>query len=162
GANTVARTASIEVREPTVCATTSGTQCAVDLSHDRNHDGTATVAASAEGNFDGSGWSYDAALMPPSGTFVHNGVNYAAPDPSGTPSNFVEARGQSLLLPAGKHQAVQLIGSSHNGPVSTSLAVHYSDGSSADLPVTFGDWAGSTPSGTTVVLDMAHRIKAGS
>ncbi|MET9267595.1 GH92 family glycosyl hydrolase [Amycolatopsis sp. NPDC004079] len=162
GANTVSRTASIEVREPTVCATTSGTQCAVDLSHDRNHDGTATVAASTEGNFDGSGWSYDADLMPPAGTFVHNGVDYAAPDPTGTAANFVEARGQSLLLPAGKHQAVQLIGSSHNGPVSTSLTVHYSDGSSADLPVTFGDWAGSTPSGTTVVLDMPQRIKAGN
>ncbi|WP_116199881.1 GH92 family glycosyl hydrolase [Amycolatopsis circi] len=162
GANTVTRTANIEVRQPTVCATTSGTQCAVHLSHDRNHDGTATVAASTEGNFDGSGWSYDADLMPSAGTFVHNGVTYAAPDPTGTAANFVEARGQSLLLPAGKHQAVQLIGSSHNGPVSTSLTVHYSDGSSADLPVTFGDWAGSTPSGTTVVLDMAHRIKAGS
>jgi hypothetical protein len=158
GANTVTRPATIEVRTPSACVS-PGPQCAVDLGRDRNHDGTATVSASTEGNFDGGGWSYDASLLPAAGPVVWDGVTYAAPDASGTVANFVEARGQSLLLPAGQHAALKLVGASHNGPVSTTLTAHYTDGTSADLAVTFGDWAGS---GSPVVLEMPHRIKAGS
>ena len=158
GANTVTKSATIEVRTPSACVS-SGAQCAVDLGRDYNHDGTATVAASTEGNFDGGGWSYDAALLPAAGPVTWDGVTYAAPDASGTAANFVEARGQSLLLPAGQHTALRLVGSSHNGPVSTTLTAHYTDGTSADVAVTFGDWAGS---GSPVVLEMPHRIKAGS
>ncbi|WP_206785106.1 GH92 family glycosyl hydrolase [Amycolatopsis sp. MtRt-6] len=158
GANTVTRSASVEVRTPSACVS-PGTHCAVDLTRDRNHDGTATVASSSEGNFDGGGWSYDAALLPPAGPVAWDGVTYAAPDPSGTSLNFVEARGQSLLLPAGRYSALKLAGASHNGPVSTTVTAHYTDGTSADLALTFGDWAGS---GSPVVLEMPHRIKAGS
>ncbi|QKV78017.1 GH92 family glycosyl hydrolase [Amycolatopsis sp. Hca4] len=158
GPNAVTRSATIEVRTPSACAS-AGPQCAVDLTRDRNHDGTATVAAPSEGNFDDSGWSYDADLLPPAGPVTWDGVTYAAPDASGTAANFVEARGQSLLLPAGQHTALRLVGASHNGPVSTTLTAHYTDGTSADLAVTFGDWAGS---GSPVVLEMPHRIKAGS
>jgi hypothetical protein len=43
--------------------------------------------------------------------------------------------------------------------VTTTLTAHYTDGTSADLAATFGDWAGS---GSPVVLEMPHRIKAGS
>ncbi|MGW3959059.1 GH92 family glycosyl hydrolase [Amycolatopsis sp. NPDC005003] len=158
GANTATRSATIEVRTPSACAS-SGPQCAVDLTRDRNHDGTATVTASDQGNFDGGGWSYDASLLPAAGPVVWDGVTYAAPDASGTSPNFVEARGQSLLLPAGQHTSLKLVGASHNGPVSTTLTAHYTDGTSADLALTFGDWAGS---GSPVVLEMPHRIKAGS
>ncbi|MGW4062016.1 GH92 family glycosyl hydrolase [Amycolatopsis sp. NPDC004747] len=158
GPNTVTRSAAIEVRTPSACVS-PGPQCAVDLARDRNHDGTATVAASTEGNFDDSGWSYDAALLPQAGPVVWDGVTYAAPDASGTSPNFVEARGQSLLVPAGQHTALRMVGASHNGPVSTTVTAHYTDGTSADLAVTFGDWAGS---GSPVVLEMPHRIKAGS
>ncbi|MBE8518153.1 GH92 family glycosyl hydrolase [Amycolatopsis sp. H6(2020)] len=158
GPNTVTRSATIEVRTPSACVS-SGPQCAVDLARDRNHDGTATVTASTEGNFDGGGWSYDAALLPPPGPVVWDGVTYAAPDASGTAPDFVEARGQSLLLPAGQHTALRIVGASHNGPVSTTVTAHYTDGTSADLALTFGDWAGS---GSPVVLEMPHRIKAGS
>ncbi|WP_086846440.1 GH92 family glycosyl hydrolase [Amycolatopsis kentuckyensis] len=158
GPNTVTRSATIEVRTPSACVS-SGPQCAVDLTRDRNHDGTATVSASTEGNFDGGGWSYDAALLPAAGPVAWDGVTYAAPDASGTAPNFVEARGQSLLLPAGQHAALRIVGASHNGPVSTTVTAHYTDGTSADLALTFGDWAGS---GSPVVLEMPHRIKAGS
>ncbi|MDT8913311.1 GH92 family glycosyl hydrolase [Amycolatopsis sp. PS_44_ISF1] len=162
GANTVTRPVRVEVRAPAACAVSSGAACAVELGPDRNHDGTATVAASAQGNFDGSGWSYDADLLPPAGPVVWDGVPYSAPDPAGTAANFVEARGQSLLVPAGRHAAVRLVGSSHDGPVATTLTAHYTDGTSAALGVTLGDWAGSAPAGSTVVLDLPHRIKAGS
>ncbi|BCJ55138.1 alpha-1,2-mannosidase [Actinoplanes sp. NBRC 14428] len=64
GANTVERSATIAVAAPTTCAAAGGDTCRIDLTAERNNDGTATVAASDEGNFDGGGWSYDAALLP--------------------------------------------------------------------------------------------------
>ena len=128
--------------------------CAVDLAGERNHDGTATVAASTEGNFDGGGWSYDAALLPAAGSWEHGGVAYAVPSPVGTTPNFVEARGQTLLVPAGARSTLRLIGASHGGDVSTALRVTYTDGSVADVPVSLTDWAaGGGRNGNTV----AHR-----
>jgi hypothetical protein len=160
-AGDVTRIATIEVRTSASCATTVNGQCAVDLARDRNHDGAATVAQSGEGNFDGQGWSYDGALLPPAGQVDWGGVAYAAPDGTGTANNFVETRGQAVLLPPGKYGTIRLVASSHNGPVTAALTVRYADGTSAAVPFTAGDWAGSTPAGSTVVLDMPHRIKAG-
>jgi predicted alpha-1,2-mannosidase len=162
GANTVTASATVELRAPAVCAAGVSGQCAVDLKNDVNHDGSATAEQSAQGNFDGSGWSYDADLLPPAGPVTWGGAAYTAPDPAGDAANFVEARGQEILLPSGAHGALKLVGAAHNGPVSTTVAVSYADGSKAEVPVTVGDWAGSTPDGSTVVLDMPHRIKAGS
>ncbi|NUT53276.1 MAG: glycoside hydrolase family 92 protein, partial [Saccharothrix sp.] len=157
GPNTVVREAVVEVRRAATCAV-AGEQCAVDLSGELDHDGTATVGASAEGDFDGQGWSYDAALLPAAGPVVLGGVTYQAPDPTGTAANFVEARGQALLLPAGEHGALRLVAASHNGPVSAAVTVRYADGSTAEVPVVVGDWAGA---GGTVALEMPHRIKRG-
>jgi hypothetical protein len=88
-------------------------------------------------------------------------VTYSSPDPTGTAANFVEARGQAVLLPVGRYGTLRLVAVSHNGPVATALTVQYADGGSVQVPVTAGDWAGGTPAGSTVVLDMPHRIKAG-
>jgi hypothetical protein len=153
---------TVELRPSGTCVSGISGQCAVDLTNDRNHDGTATVARSGEGNFDGQGWSYDAALLPAAGPVTWAGVTYSAPNPGGTANNFVEARGQGILLPAGNYQTLHLVSASHNGPVTTVISVRYTDGSVGELSVTAGDWAGSTPSGTRVLLDMPHRIKAGS
>ena len=161
GMTPVVRTATVEVRPAVACSDASAGQCAVDLAGALNHDGTATEEQSGQGDFDGGGWSYDADLLPRAGPVAWNGTTYHAPDPSGTASNFVEARGQALLLPSGARSSLRLVAASHNGPVSTSLTVRYTDGSSAELPVTIGDWAGSAPSGSSVVLDMPHRIRNG-
>jgi predicted alpha-1,2-mannosidase len=158
GANTVTVDATVEVRTAATCAATANGQCAVDLGRDLNHDGTATVASPGEGDFDGGGWSYDAALLPAAGPVAWGGATYAAPDATGTAANFVEARGQAILLPAGSYGALRLVSASHNGPVTTAVTVLYADGTSAEVPITVGDWAGS---GDTVLLDMPHRIKAG-
>ncbi|ADO68467.1 GH92 family glycosyl hydrolase [Stigmatella aurantiaca] len=162
GANTVTRNVTLELRPAGACLPGVSGTCAVDLTNDRNHDGTATVAQSREGNFDGQGWSYDATLLPAAGSVTWAGVTYSAPDPNGTANNFVEARGQGILLPGGNYQTLHLVSASHNGPVTTTVSVRYTDGSVVDLPVTAGDWAGSAPSGSSVLLDMPHRIKAGS
>jgi predicted alpha-1,2-mannosidase len=160
-ANTVVRTVTVEVRTAVNCAATAGGQCAVDLSRELNHDGTATVAQSDQGTFDGVGWSFDADLLPAAGPVTWDGVTYAAPDPTGTALNFVDAHGQSLLLPATSHGALRLVAAAHHGSVTAAVTVQYTDGTSADLTINVGDWAGGTPAGTTVVLDMPHRIRAG-
>ncbi|GAA4122286.1 GH92 family glycosyl hydrolase [Knoellia locipacati] len=161
GVPDVVRTLPVRFQVPLACAGAT-TPCAVDLAGERNHDGTATVSASTEGNFDGGGWSFDAALLPAAGSWVHDGVTYAVPSPSGTAANFVEARGQTLLLPPGERSTLRLVGASHGGDVSTALRVTYTDGSVADVPVSLTDWAaGSGRNGNTVAIAMDHRIRAG-
>jgi predicted alpha-1,2-mannosidase len=161
GANTVTRTVTVDVKAASTCATDTGGQCAVDFGAERTKDGTATVENSAEGNFDGGGWSYDASLLPAAGPVVYDGITYAAPDPTGTAANFVQANGQSLLLPAGKHAALRLIATAHNGPVATALTIGYADGTSAQAPITVADWCGTAEAGSVNILSMPHRIKAG-
>ncbi|MFI7546775.1 GH92 family glycosyl hydrolase [Actinoplanes sp. NPDC049599] len=140
------------------CAVTSGAQCGIDLATARTTDGTATVAATAEGNFDGGGWSYDAALLPPAGTVTWAGVTYSAPAPGGTARNFVPAARQTLPLPAVRRGTLRLVAASHHGPVPGTVTVRYADGSTAATTLTVPDWC--NPAGT-VVLAMPHRIKAG-
>ncbi|MDX8048772.1 GH92 family glycosyl hydrolase [Lentzea sp. BCCO 10_0798] len=146
--------AVVEVKPAAVCAFSS---CSVDVTPELNHDGTATVADSASGNFDGGGWSYDAALLPSAGPVTWGGITYQAPDPTGTAPNFVEAHGQALLLPSGQFSWLHVVGSSHNGPVSAGFTVWYTDGTSAEVSASISDWAGGGPT----VLEMPHRIKAG-
>ncbi|WP_086826904.1 GH92 family glycosyl hydrolase [Allokutzneria sp. NRRL B-24872] len=162
GAPAVTRSVSIELRPAPTCVPGVSGACAVDLTRDLNHDGTATVAQSAQGDFDGSGWSYDAALLPPRGTVTWGGVTYATPEPNGTSPNFVEARGQTLLLPAGSYKKLSVVSAAHSGPASGVVTVRFTDGSSAEVAVTVGDWAGATPAGSEVALGMPHRIKAGA
>ncbi|MFI5930901.1 GH92 family glycosyl hydrolase [Actinoplanes sp. NPDC051494] len=159
GAATVTRTATIKVVEPTTCVT-PGAVCQVTLTPDL--DGTATVASSGEGNFDGGGWSYDADLLPPAGPVTWNGVTYQAPGPTGTQPNFTRALGQSLLLPAGAFTTADLVATTHNGPVTAALTIGYTDGTTSAAPVTIADWCGTAAPGTTQVLAMPHRIKAGT
>jgi predicted alpha-1,2-mannosidase len=161
GAEPLTKTATLVVRTPLTCATTTGSQCAVELSSERTLDGTATVAAPAEGNFDGGGWSYDGALFPPAGPVTWAGVTYDAPDPTGTAPNFVPATGQPLLLPAAPHTTVDMVLTSHNGPISGLVTLGFTDGSVQSVPVTVADWCGTATAGTTTVLSMDHRIKAG-
>ena len=161
GAPPVARTATIVVRPAAACASIANGQCAVDLAAERTKDGTATVAAPEEGNFDGGGWSFDGDLLPAAGTVTWAGTTYATPDPRGTAANFVPARGQSILLPEGARTALRLVVTSHNGPVPAVLTIGYTDGSSTQAAVTVADWCGDPAAGTTTLLAMPHRIKAG-
>ncbi|MGK5678313.1 GH92 family glycosyl hydrolase [Actinoplanes sp. URMC 104] len=160
GGSPLTKTAGLVVTTPSTCSASSAAgQCAVALTPTR--DGTATVEATTEGDFDGGGWSYDAALLPAAGPVTWGGVTYAAPDPTGTAPNFVPADGRTLVLPAGAHTSANLVLTSHNGPVGTSVTLGYTDGTYASAPVTVADWCGSAAAGTTAVLAMPHRIKAG-
>jgi predicted alpha-1,2-mannosidase len=146
--------------EDAACAASSGSSCGLRLAPDL--DGTATVEAPSAGNFDGGGWSFDAALLPPAGPGTLDGVPYALPDPSGTAANFVTARGQQLAVPAGSYSTLHVLGAAHHGDVSSQVTITYTDGTSATAPFALTDWASSSGhNGNRVALPMAHRIKAG-
>jgi predicted alpha-1,2-mannosidase len=142
------------------CASTTATSCAVDLSEYYNHDGTATATQTTAGNFDGVGWSFDADLLPPAGPVDLAGTTYHAPDATGTANNFVEARGQSILFPAGEYAQLRVVGSAHHGSLSGDVRITYDDGTSSTVKATMTDWASSNPEpGNTFAHRMAHRIQ---
>ncbi len=74
----------------------------------------------------------------------------------------MQSRGQALLLPQAKRSGLRLVATTHNGPVTGALTVHYTDGTNAELPITVADWCGEPATGSTTVLAMPHRIRAGS
>ena len=160
GADPITRTAKVVVRLGR-CAIAAGSFCPVDLGRDYNHDGVATLDATDEGNFDDSGWSYAANLLPPAGPTTLGGIPYVAPSTEGTDPNFVEAQGQSLALPAGGWKTAYVLGATHNGNVDTTATVTYADGSSQALPLQLTDWAGGPAFGNTKEIAMPYRIRAG-
>jgi hypothetical protein len=160
GGPAIERTAAIVVREGH-CATSAGGSCAVDLARDRNHDGVATLEHPDEGNFDGSGWSFAAGLLPAPGPATIGGVTYDAPPTDGAQANFVEARGQAIVLPEGRYAVAHVLGATHNGDVDAKATIAYADGSSATLPLRLTDWAGGGSFGNAKAIPMAYRLKAG-
>jgi len=142
------------------CASVTADSCAVDLSEYYDHDGTATGAATLDGNFDDSGWSFDADLMPTAGPVLLGATTYQAPEAHGVANNFVEAQGQSLLFPAGAYGEVRVVGSAHHGSVSADVRLSYEDGSTSTAKLTMSDWAAGTPEpGNTFALRMSQRIQ---
>jgi hypothetical protein len=156
GLTTVVRHATVTLVDAS-CAGSSGGSCALALSPDL--DGTATVAAPNSGNFDSSGWSFDAALLPAQGSWTNDGVTYQAPDPAGTAKNFVTTTGQQLAVPAGSYSTLHVLGAAHGGDVTSAVTITYTDGTTSDVPFALTDWAGSARNGNTAAIAMDHRIK---
>jgi hypothetical protein len=160
GADPITRTATIVVRTGH-CAGASAQFCPVDLGRDLDHDGAATLASPGEGNFDGSGWSYAADLLPAPGPVTLGGVPYQAPSTAGSDPNFVEGHGQGIVLPEGRYAAAHVLGAAHHGNADDTATVTYADGSTQTVPLRLTDWAGQAAFGNTTEIPMAYRVKAG-
>ncbi|SHG96016.1 alpha-1,2-mannosidase, putative [Jatrophihabitans endophyticus] len=159
GVRTVTKTVTVELQDVT-CA--DGADCALDLGAVADLDGTATTDAPDSGNFDGGGWSYDAALLPAAGRHTAAGTSWLLPDPTGTAKNFVTARRQQLAVPAGAYATARVLGAAHGGALSSTVTATYTDGTSEEIPFALSDWASSSPAtGNSVAVAMAHRIKTG-
>jgi hypothetical protein len=159
-ADPITRTATIVVRTGH-CAGASAQFCPVDLGRDVDHDGVATLASPSDGNFDGSGWSYAANLMPAPGPVTLGGVPYQAPSTAGSDPNFVEGHGQAVVLPEGSYAAAHVLGAAHHGNADDSATVTYADGSTQTVPLRLTDWAGAAAFGNTTEIEMPYRLKAG-
>jgi predicted alpha-1,2-mannosidase len=164
GAAKVTSTTTVVVGKTEGCVIQTSTSCAVDLSSAYDNDGVATVAAPAEGNFDGLGYSYDAAQLPAAGPTTLAGVTYQAPSTAGTDPNFVQAKGQAVTLPGGKFSSLDVVGAASNGDTGTSgrtAVITYTDGSTDTVDLHFTDWGSRTPAdGNTVAATMASRLSA--
>ncbi len=158
GVSSLTRHATVTLKDAKCAGTGAG--CALAL--DADLDGTATVAATEAGNFDGSGWSYDAALLPPAGSRTVGGAPYFLPDPCGVAMNFLTARGQQLAVPAGRYSTLHVLGAAHGGDVTSQVTATYTDGTTAMVPFALTDWASSAGrNGNILAIAMPHRIKSG-
>ncbi|HEX3591651.1 MAG TPA: glycoside hydrolase family 3 C-terminal domain-containing protein, partial [Pseudonocardiaceae bacterium] len=118
--------------------------------------GLSTNANPAEGNFDGSGFSYSAdnlaaAGVTPGGTVkVGTATTTFPPQAPGTP-DAVNAAGQVIKF-SGSGSALVIVGAAHNGAGQGNLTVTFTDGSTATVPVSFADWFNNQPTGLSSVV----------
>ncbi|MDQ8042955.1 MAG: Ig-like domain repeat protein, partial [Brevundimonas sp.] len=121
---------------------------------------------------DGNGWGYDKTKLGAAfkqGTTIAvgtAGLSFDLPAvASGKPDN-ATARGQRIRVDLGVGaKNISLVGFATESTRSGTATLEYSDGSTQDLPVTFGDWVGaaSTPvGGNTVVATMTGRLQGTS
>lgn len=146
----------IDVRAPT-CARVAGTQCALDLSRERDVRG-AGAAPLPSGGFDGSGRLFSAQHLPRAGAFTFEGVTYDAPEARGDGPSFVRSNGQVILVPPGRHHAhIRVLAASHHGDFGGPFVVHYTEGPDGELPFDVPDWAHMPPPAKAKVAIPAPR-----
>jgi predicted alpha-1,2-mannosidase len=166
GAATAEKQATVVVPAAARCAITTSTSCAVDLSHAYNNDGVATLADASQGDFDGTGLSFAANLLPAPGPVTLGGVTYQAPPTAGTQLNFVKSTGQALAIPSGTFSSLHIVGASDNGSTgaaSATAVVTFTDGSTATVPLELTGWANAaTDFANATVLSTPYQLKAGT
>lgn len=153
----------LPVRVVTASCEAEAGSCPQDLTGIWNHDGVATLEATDDGNFDGSGWSFPAEQLPTAGLAVVGGRAYLMPSTEGDASNFVEARGQVVPLRQDAYPALDVVASAHNGDVDATATATYADGSSEQVALRVTDWAAGSPRfGEEVAIRTDYRVRAGS
>jgi hypothetical protein len=166
GASAVTRTVTVSAKAAGTCAIRTSTSCAVDLSAAYDLDGVASIDNPSQGDLDGKGSSYAADLLPAAGPATLGGITYQAPSTSGTDDNFVSANGQTVALPKGNFGRLQVLGAAVNGGTGIeggTAVVTYTDGTTASVPLKFGDWSGHDPEfGNAVAIAMPYRVTAGT
>lgn len=114
-----------------------------------NNLGTSDDAVPNGANFDGGSYSYSAEALQAAGVtpWQHlnvNGVTFVWPNiGSGQNNNYV-TNGVQIpaigLSPVTNASTLAFLGSADNGPSTVNITVHYSDGTSQVVQVTFSDW----------------------
>ncbi|MDI4643817.1 hypothetical protein [Cohnella hashimotonis] len=132
----------------------SPAQTTVDLNGAFNEDAFSFDANRADGNFDGSGYTYAADNR--KAAFVYEWTNYRLGSFAAGKNNSVKATGQTLTIPAGKYASIRILGASTNGDKTGTFRIRYSDSTYADVSVTMKDWSTASPSGH-VVQKTPHR-----
>jgi hypothetical protein len=135
------------VRATVTTATCQGStgSCPQDLSAQYDVDGTGTAGTPGGDGFDGTGAAYPAEQLPAAGTGVLAGRAYTFPDTAGSAADFATAHGQTVALVPRAYSALDVLLAAHHGDVSATATVHYSDGTSADVPLAATDWAAGSP-----------------
>jgi cytochrome c len=137
-----------------------------DLSELFNNDGISTDANPGDGNFDGGGWTFAAELLPPAvqengGPVTLDEVDYDFGSPAEGQLNNVEADGQVITLPTGTYDELSVLATAHNGDVQEDATIAYNDGTTAQVPLRFTDWAVTPKFGEEIAIDMPYRHNGG-
>ncbi|WP_051839338.1 lectin [Streptomyces sp. NRRL F-5126] len=115
------------------------------------NEGVYPDGATYNGGFDGGGWAYSQNALQAAGVasgakVSSDGIDYTWPEvKSGRPDN-IEMAGQTIPMVKGSTgSSLGLLGSATNAPtdgsgVTGTLTVTYTDGTTANAPVTFSDW----------------------
>ena len=152
-------TAHVTVHVMRIGCTAADQACPVTLPYD--HDGIATAAHPDDGSFDTGGWSYPAEELPPAGVSLLAGTPFDFPSGADGALNVVRASGQSVALPHLRAKALHVLGAAYNGSTPGTATVTYADGSTAAVPMSLSDWAGSPQYGEQVAVSASYRYKAG-
>ncbi|HTJ69239.1 MAG TPA: lectin [Actinospica sp.] len=132
--------------------------------------GISADSSSSSADFDGVGYSYSASALSsagitPGSTVTSNGVSFTWPNvSSGQPDNY-EANGQTVA--ATGSGAISFLGSATNGPSTGTAVVHYTDGSTQNVPISFSDWTlngggSSALAADSTVATMSYRNQSGA
>lgn len=133
-----------------------------------NNSATSNDTNTAQGNFDGAGYSYSAqtlknAGLTPGKMLTFNGVSFLWPNSAvGTPDN-VLAQGQTIAItPAKGATTLAFLGSAAFGPSMGTATITYTDGTTQTFTLAFSDWTlnggGSAPlNGDQVVATLPYR-----
>lgn len=127
-------------------------------------------SSSSSADFDGVGNSYSAqalaaAGLTPGGHVTAGGASFTWPNVAAGQRDDYLANGQTMT--ASGSGAISFLGAANHGPSTGTATVHYSDGSTQNVQITFSDWTlngGSvTPAaGNTTVATAAYRNRAGT
>jgi beta-glucosidase len=122
--------------------------------------GLSSNANPAEGNFDGTGFSYSAenlaaAGVTPGGTVKVGTTTTTFPSqPPGTP-DAVTTSGQVIRF-SGSGSALVIVGAAHNGTGQGNMTVTFTDGSTTTVPISFNDWFNNAPTGLSSIVASSH------
>jgi beta-glucosidase len=101
------------------------------------------------GNIDGGGNSFSAQAfaavgLTPGATLTHNGLTFTWPTAAAGTADNVEADGRAFTI-TGTGTTLGFLGAAANGQSFGTGTITYTDGTTQDFTVGFGDWAGTTP-----------------
>ena len=124
----------------------------VSITDDANH---------GPGNLDGGGNSFSAqalaaAGLKPGAQFTFNGLTFTWPNVAAGTQDNVQADGRALDI-TGSGATLAFLGAAANGQSSGSGTITYTDGTTQQFTIGFGDWASTTPyPGSQVAVTSAY------
>ena len=128
----------------------------VSITDDSNHSPTGF-----NGGLDGGGNSFSAealaaAGLTPGGSFTFSGLTFTWPSSAAGTQDNIEADGRAFNL-SGSGTTLGFLGAAANGQSSGTGTITYTDGSTQQFTVGFGDWASTTPyTGGQVAVTSAY------
>jgi len=129
----------------------------VSITDDANH---------GPGNLDGGGNSFSAealaaAGLTPGAPFSFGGLTFTWPDAAAGTNDDIQADGRAFTI-TGSGSTLGFLGAAANGQSSGTGTITYTDGSTQQFTIGFGDWASTTPyPGSQVAVTSAYGNTSG-